>query len=434
MENESIEVIQTEYQENTDIAIIAKASIANIEANKKAYEELRDKYKGLKAPDFTDPEFKSTLKILTQGSGALVKARTAAAKLGKQETDKLDKVKLMIKGAVEDLISITAETEKEIKAEKERAEQIVEEDKQEQIRLAEEKKQLRMFELTQIGMVTKEGYYQLGDMSITLMELIQSTEAQWEGKVAQVKVIYEAEQLRLVEEAQKEAERLAQEQRDREVAQATELAEKEALRLANEAKQAELDAARIEQDIMRAERAESRVDALKQRGFDGDLKVGKMRWGTFEFDASFIVDANKANWDSMLKEADDYKYEASQPKIVEIKPAATPPVVLDTQIRPLNGTAIKFTEAERESIIESVLVGENEVTGEGVYGHDVTVSFTKEKPYIDAKVGKGDKAPIFRIYVEAFLEEATAGITKEQVSATGDFEGTDFLFMVIKGK
>ena len=101
MNTETTEIL-TEAQEKTQIAEIAKASILNIEKNKKAYEELRDEYKGITLPEFSDPEFKKTLKRLTEGSGKLVKARTAADKLVKAEIAILDEVKTMIKSAGED--------------------------------------------------------------------------------------------------------------------------------------------------------------------------------------------------------------------------------------------------------------------------------------------------------------------------------------------
>jgi regulator of replication initiation timing len=433
MENTTEDTTLPAEQSKTQIAEIAKASILNIEQNKKAYEELRDEATGIVLPEFKDPEFKKTHKKVTELSGRLVKARTAADKLVKQELAIVDEVKTMIKSAGEDLKSITADAEKEIKRLKDAAEQLIEDDKAETLRKIEEAKQARIAKLYELGFKIVNGYYELGELTITAIQIVQYTEAQFEGLVSQATAAYEAEQLRLAEEAQKEADRLAQEQRDREAAQAVEQKEKEALRVANEAKQAELDAARREQDIMRIEIAESRVDLLKSKGFGGDLKLGHMFYGTaYKVKAAKIVDSNRAEWAEVVKGVDVFLEELKKPKepVKDDAPIGIPMSgfeSLTTTVRlPKNGTPIKFTEEQRDSILHDVLVGEEAVKGD-FEEHTATLVFDTNNPYIDTPVGKST----LRIYVEQFLDAAQDCLTPDMVAATGGI-GDELLFMVIK--
>lgn len=431
---EPTETLQTPEQEKTQIALMAKPSILNIAKNKEAYEALRDECTGITLPEFKDPEFKKTHKKVTELSGRLVKARTAATKLVKQEKDTLKQVINLIEAEGDKLIAITAESEKEIKSLKETADGLVEEEKQEIIRQAEEKKQVRIATLFDLGMKFNGAYYEMGDLSLTSIQVTQYSEAQFEGFVSQAKVVYEAEQLRIAEEAEKaESERLAQ-QAEHERLQAE--YETEQLRLRTEAadRQKELDKERQEKELMRFERTEHRVETLRRHDFIGDLKVGTMTRSSFILKAEFIVDATKAEWDAKMGEFEAYLIEISTPKETSTKEA---PVVLDTQIRPLNGSAIKFTEEQKESILHDVLVIEEAVKGDmsdefpADENHTIatTLVFHTDCPYIDTPVGKST----LRIYVEQFLDEAQDGLTKENVAATGSI-GDELLFMVIKPK
>ena len=373
METEITDPILSPEQESKEIAIIAKASIANIEANKKAYEALRDEYKGTKAPELTDPEFKATLKKLTQGSGALVKARTAATKLGKQETDKLDKVKVMIKSAVEELIAITADTEKEIKAEKERAEQMVADEKAEKERQAEEAKQARIAKLYELGLTHNGSYYSLGDLSITPVQITQFTEAQFEGFVAQATVEFEAIKLK------EEEEKARQEQE-----QAGLIANQQKLQQENEAKQRELDEA-----------------ARKQKEQDDLI----------------------AELQAKLKAQEPVK----QPE--ETKVVAT----YHGKPSPLNGSHILEPVADNE-YMDEVLAQPNDGLVDDEFPTDderwavVTHRYTQSNPFRDVKVGPN----IFRVYHEEFLDEVNKSVPADmKVISTGNF-GSHELFMVIK--
>lgn len=387
MNTETTETL-TEAQEKTQIAEIAKASILNIEKNKKAYEELRDEYKGITLPEFSDPEFKKTLKRLTEGSGKLVKARTAADKLVKSEIAMLDEVKTMIKSAGEDLKAITAETEKEVKALKETAEDLVEQDKQEKERQAEEKKQARIAKLFELGLKFNGAYYEIADLNITPIQVTQYTEAQFEGFIAQATVAYEAEQLRIAEEKEAEEKRIAEELRiQAEVAENQRL-QQETLARENAAKQAELEAARKKQEEQ---------------------------------------DALIAELQAKLRAQEPQK--AAEPAIIpsaDIKPVETPK----------NGSAIKFTEAQRESILNDVLVAEEAVKqdiDEKILVVSSTITFTAAKPYLDSMIGRST----LRIYHEAFLDAAQDGLqiddktAPNHVKATGSI-GDDLLFIVFQ--
>lgn len=373
----------TDAQEKTQIAEIAKASILNIEKNKKAYEELRDEYTGITLPEFTDPEFKKTLKRLTEGSGKLVKARTAADKLVKSEIAMLDEVKTMIKSAGEDLKAITADTEKEVKALKETAEQLVEDDKQEQLRQLEEKKQARIAKLFELGLKFNGAYYEIGELTLTSLQVTQYSEAQFEGFVSQAKVVYEAEQLRLAEEAEKEAKRIADEKKAREEAEEAQRKAQELLAKENEAKQRELEAAKA-----------------KQKEQDDLI----------------------ASLQAQIK-----AQEATKPNALEILPSAD----IKPVETPKNGSAIKFTEEQRESILNDVLVAEEAVKNDNVGFGMVTgcLYFTDDKPFVDTLIGKAT----LRVYVEQTLDAAQDGLTPEMVAASGSI-GDELLFLVIKGK
>ncbi len=387
MSTEPTDIAVSEEQEKTEIAVIAQASIANIAQNTKTYEELRDKYKGTTSPaEFTDPDFKATHKLLTEGYNKLVKGRTAADKLVKQEVDKLKKVETLIKGAGEDLKKILAETEKEVKAEKEKADQIEIDHKAELVRQEEERKQARMLELLDLGFTAKVGYYQLGELNITQMQLINSTQAQWEGYVSQAKVIFEAEQLRIAEEKEAEEKRIADEKAENE---------------------------RLAAEFKKAQEALTKHNAEQQKLLDE-------------------AKANKEAQDKLIAEL-QAKLKAVEPVVQEapkrVIPASIAGIVNEQPV--LNGTPVKFTEEERESILDDVFGKEEEKSAKF---YTASTQFSDKRPYIEARVGKGEKAPIFRIYVEEFLEEASAGLTKDQVSASGAFDGTDYLFMVIKPK
>lgn len=427
METEITDIAISPEQESKEIATIAKASIANIEANKKAYEALRDEYKGTKAPELTDPEFKATLKKLTQGSGALVKARTAATKLGKQETDKLDKVKVMIKSAVEELIAITADTEKEIKAEKERAEQLVADEKAEKERQAEEAKQARIAKLYELGLTHNGSYYSLGDLSITPVQITQFTEAQFEGFVSQATVEFEAIKLKEAEEKAAEEKRISDEKKAAdEQAEANRKAQ-EALARENEAKQKELDEMRKQQDLMRIQIAEHRVDVLKSKGFDGDLKKGYLAydsevWGTSKrVDAKTIVDHTKTEWDELIKAIDVWLVEINKPK-----PAVVPMSIAGLS-KPLNGIPILEPVADNEYMDEVLAQPNDSLVDDGIKYDQCILVFDTNNPFIDTMVGKAT----LRVYTEGFLEAAQDGLAPEMVSATGHI-GDGLLFMVIK--
>lgn len=432
---EPTEEILIAEQEKSQIAEIAKASILNIAKNKEAYEALRDEYTGITLPEFKDPEFKKIYKKVTEGSGKLVKARTAADKLVKSELALLDEVKTMIKSAGEDLKAITADTEKEIKGLKETAETLIEDDKQEQLRQIEEQKQARMVELLNLGFTAKPGYYELGDLNVTQMQLIQSTTAQWEGTIAQAKVVYEAEQLRIAEEKEAEEKRIADEKKAREEAEEAQRKAQELLTQQNEAKQKELEELNRERDIMRLQITEHRVDVLRAKGFEGDLKLGYLaydskKWGTYKrVDAKTIVDYKKTEWDELILSIDNWIIETQK----EIKPAE-PAILPSSDIKPVeppkNGAAIKFTEEQRESILNDVLVAEESVKSDlPNVNHEVRLTFNDDKPFIDTLVGKST----FRIYPEQFLDAAQDGLTPEMVAASGSI-GDELLFLVIKGK
>lgn len=366
MNTETTETL-TEAQEKTQIAEIAKASILNIEKNKKAYEELRDEYKGITLPEFSDPEFKKTLKRLTEGSGKLVKARTAADKLVKAEIAILDEVKTMIKSAGEDLKAITAETEKEVKALKETAEDLVEQDKQEKERQLEEKKQARIAKLFELGAKHTGSFYRIGELTILPLQVTQYTEAQWEGFISQATVAYEAEQLRIAEEKEAEEKRIAEEKKA-----------KDALELENAKKQSELDAAKKKQEEQ---------------------------------------DALIAELQAKLKAQEPQKPAEPIVPSADIKPAETPK----------NGSAIKFTDEQRESILNDVLVAEEAVKNDTIGMITGCLYFTDEKPFIDTMIGKST----LRIYIEQTLDAAQDGLTPEMVAASGSI-GDQLLYLVIK--
>lgn len=419
-------------QEKTQIAEIAKASILNIEKNKQAYEELRDEYTGITLPEFKDSEFKKTLKRLTEGSGKLVKARTAADKLVKSEIAMLDEVKTMIKSAGEDLKAITADTEKEVKSLKETAEGLVEDAKQEELRLLEEKKQARIAKLFELGLKFNGAYYEIGELNITPIQVTQYSEAQFEGFISQATVAYEAEQLRLAEEREAEEKRIAEEKKQQEQLAEAHRKEQEALTRANADKQSELDAINREREIMRLERTEARIDTLRRYEFLGSLKEGKFTRVGFILKAEFVVDAPKSEWDAKMAEWDAYLVETIKSK--ETKPQDAP-VVLDTQVRPLNGSPIHFTEEEKESILNDVLVIEEAVKQDNEFPVNdemvinVLLKFSDNKPFIDTAIGKST----LRIYVEQFLDTAQDGLSADMVAASGSI-GDELLFLVIKGK
>jgi hypothetical protein len=373
----------TDAQEKTQIAEIAKASILNIKKNKKAYEDLRDEYTGITLPEFTDPEFKKTLKRLTEGSGKLVKARTAADKLVKSEIAILDEVKTLIKSEGEDLKAITADTEKEVKSLKETAEQLVEDAKQEELRQAEEKKQARIAKLYEMGFTHNGAYYQLGELTLTPIQVIQYSEAQFEGFISQAKVVYEAEQLRIAEEEAAEAKRLVDEKKAREEAEEAQRKAQELLAKENEAKQKELDAARAKQ------KEQDDLIALLQ---------------------------------AQIKAQDALK---------PLEPAIIPSADIKSVEAPKNGTAIKFTEEEKESILHDVLVAEEamKLDIDDIHEVEIVLKFRASAPFIDTPIGKST----LRIYPEQFLAESQDGLEITDVPASGSI-GDELLFLVIKGR
>lgn len=408
METEITDPIISPEQESKEIATIAKASIANIEANKKAYEALRDEYKGTKAPELTDPEFKATLKKLTQGSGALVKARTAATKLGKQETDKLDKVKVMIKSAVEELIAITADTEKEIKAEKERAEQLVADEKAEKERQAEEAKQARIAKLYELGLTHNGSYYSLGDLSITPVQITQFTEAQFEGFVSQATVEFEALKLKEAEE------KARQEQEQQEL-----IAEQQRLQNENLQKQQELNEQQALMAQIIAERTEGRKKELSAKGFVYIERTNSYDYRNFVVPMATIQEATKPVFDEVLTKFDAFLAELQRPKETASSPQRA--------IKPLNGIPILEPVADNEYMDEVLAQPNDSLVDDGIKYDQCILVFDTNNPFIDTMVGKAT----LRVYTEGFLEAAQDGLAPEMVSATGHI-GDGLLFMVIK--
>jgi len=421
---ETTNIAVSETNEKAQVAIIAQASILNIEKNKKAYEDLRDEYAGITLPEFKDPDFKKVHKKITEGSGKLVKARTAADKLVKSEIAVLKEVEVMIKQAGEDLKAITIDTEREIKALKETAENLVEEDKQEQLRLAEEKKQARIAKLFELGLTYNGGNYSIGDLAITPVMIVQYSDNQFDGFVSQATAAYEAEQLRIAEE-KAEAERLSelarQEQQKRDEEQ---LAQQQELTRQNQEQQAIIDADRREKELMRLERTEHRVDVLHAKGFEGDLKKGVLEYSSFAIKAGFICDATKSEWDARMVEFADYLESVSKPKE---EPKATTPPQSNFTVVPVSSLPF-IPEDEDEVPSANPIVVDEPFVAPPDTEKVVLLHFTNVYPFIDSKVGKST----LRLYPELFVEEAGKGLTKDDIAASGSIS-SDLLFYVIKG-
>lgn len=428
MENtETTETVLTADQENTQVEIIVSASLANIKSNREKLEEVAKQYTGIKIEGIED---KANYKIVSAGITATRTSRTTVAKLVKGGKSLLDKAKKRLDEEGEALISIVAPVEQYLKDEKERIDTLKAEAEEERLRQEKEKEQGRIATLVSLGLAFNGSYWSMGELSLTSLQVTQYSEAQFEGFVSQAKVVYEAEQLRIAEE--EEARRKAQEEADRKAEQerAEALKEQERLQKEAEAKQKELDEAARQRDIMRAEIAEHRVDVLRSKGFDGDLKLGYMFYGTaYRVTGKQIVDSNKAEWTEIMAAVNEFLEELQKPK--KPIPAAIQAIV-DEQPAPINGTTVKFTEEERGAIVEEVgqaFLTQKVASNDVMDGVDVKLTFTDKNPYIDTPVGKAT----LRIYVEQFVDQASAGLTKENVSASGSI-GDQLLFLVIKPK
>lgn len=227
MTDETTEITLSESEEKTEVAKIAQASIAKISEYKVTLQELVDKHKDV---TFTDLKDKEGIKAVGVAYSETRQARLAITNLGKQAVGTLKLVIKAVETEVDEAIEIVSPSEKRFKSDKDRIDDLKEEQRQEELRAAEEVKQTRVAKLVDLGLKFNGVNLEIGDLSISPVQIAHSTPAQWEAIEKQATVEYEAVQLKLAEE-ETERKRVAEEV----------LKQQQELAKQNEAKQAELD-------------------------------------------------------------------------------------------------------------------------------------------------------------------------------------------------
>lgn len=429
--DETTETVLTADQENEQVQRIAAASLTNIRQNREKFEDIANQFTGLTIDGIDD---KANYKTVSAGITATRTARTTVTKLVKAEKALLKKVADMLDDEGEQLIAIVSPIENALKAEKERIDTLKEEAEQELLRQEEEKKQARIAKLFELGAKHAGSFYRIGELTIMPLQVTQYTEAQWEGFIAQATVAYEAEQLRIAEEKEAEEKRLADEKKARDEAEESQRKAQELLAKDNAAKQAELEAANKERDEMLAERKANRISLLKQMGF-AIGNSNELQFGSF-IAGDNVLNCNKDVWDKHIDYLTTYITEFNAKlnlqEEVKLQKDLDPGPPMDFGEKPQppkNGSTIKFTDEQRESILNDVLVTEEAVKREvhDPMEFEATLSFSEEKPFIDTMIGKST----LRIYVEQTLDAAQDGLTPEMVAASGSI-GDELLYLVIK--
>lgn len=403
MQTEEItDIALSEDQEKEQVETIVSASLANIQSNREILEGVAKQYSGIKINGIDD---KANYKTVSAGITATRSGRTTVAKLVKSGKSLLDKAKKRLDEEGEQLIAIVSPVELELKAEKERIDNLKLEAEQEELRKAEEKKQSRIAKLFELGLTFNGSYYSIGELSITPIQIVQYTEAQWEGFVAQATIEYEAVQLKIAEE---EEQRRLNEQKLAEENQKQQ-AELERQRLENQRLQEQQNL--LQQEIL-AERQETRVREIKSKDFVLVELRNCYEYRDFVISNAFILESTKAQWEEKIAAFEAY--------LEGLKKPNEPIVVQMNSVVPE-----KLTPQETETMLDDVFGVEEPKVPEQSYTSQLT--FTSTNPFKDVMVGK----TTFRIYPELFVEEANSGLTKEMVAATGEFSD-DLLFIVIK--
>lgn len=414
MTTENTEIANNETEQNQAVAIAstAMASITNVPEYKITLANLVEKHKDAK---FTDLDDKEGIKAVNAAYSETRQARLAVDKLGKGFKEMMKDATKQGEAQISELLDIVSPVEKEFKAQKDRIDELKEQAEQERLRLEEERKQIRVSQLFDLGLKFNGGYYALGDLSITPLQIAQFTEAQFEGFVAQAKVSYEAEQLRIAEE-------FAAEEKRRQEAEA----EQERLRQEAVAKQKELDKQNAEMQAMIAERTDMRLFQLQKLSFVEVAIRNCWEYRDFIILKPFIESAPKAEWDAKIAAFVEYEKEVHKPK-------APAPIVSTIQEREQEKRANDFHAPEQPKVngtpvkaVEPIADPFEPTAFEEV---NIPFKFSTENPFEDVKVGKATQ----RFYPEQFLDRANEGLTADMVSASGSLKN-GVLFLVIKPK
>lgn len=280
------------------VANIAKASLANLTQNKSKLEDLANEYRGLTITGVAD---KDGIKKAKAGITATRTARTDIDKLRKAEKAYILEAGKLIDTTAAELTAIVAPIEGSLKDEVERIEQEQERINQEELRKKEEKKAQRTAKLFETGLSFSGTHFTIGELSITPIQVVEYSESQFEGFIAQANVEYEAMEMAKRDEEERLANEkmLAQQQKE------------QAEREAETARAAQL-AAQREADSLLQERTDTRMIALKTAGFDyrdGENGQGFYHPNDYYIAAGNIRSASRTDWDIEMQEFGVYSAE-----------------------------------------------------------------------------------------------------------------------------
>lgn len=387
--------VDQEKEQALVLAQTAMASITNVPEYKETLTALVAKHKDAK---FTDLSDKEGIKSVQAAYSETRAARLAIDKLGKNFKSLMKQIIEHGDGQIGELLEIVSPEEKRFKAEKDRVDELKQEAEDARLLAEEIQKQARIAKLVELGLKFNGAYWELGELSLTSLQVTQYSEAQFEGFVAQAKVVYEAEQLRIAEEAEAETKRIADEK-----------AANLLLQQQNEAKQKLLD--------------EAAANQKKQDDLIAQLQA-------------------------QLKAQEAVKNAIPPEEPVTINPikgmmgpfgGIPQPSIPLAPIKPLNGHEYRSKE-ELEAILDETFgpAAVMEAVKEAVkqdenVNHEVRLVFNSDKPYIDCAMGKAT----LRVYVEQFLEEASHGLQTEEktepnhVKTSGSI-GDELLFIVFQ--
>jgi hypothetical protein len=395
--------MSTEIKEATvdqEVAEIAKASLTNLQKNRENLENLAAKYKGITIEGIADKE---NYKLVTAGITATRTARTTIEKLVKAGKSNIDAAKKLVDGEGAALIGIVQPIELFLKNEKERIDKekelIAERDKQQ----AEEKKQLRIAKIFANGLEFNGSHYKIGDCSITPVQVAEFSDTQFDGFIAQAAVEFETVQIAKQEqEEQAEAQRLATEK--------------------------QLEVERLEKEDLLRERTDTRISFLVDKGFLWNEAKEQFNMPGYSIKMSSVTHATKNDWEMEVSEIEEHLISLNKKEVENI-----PPPIIETYVAPVVITRehVEVTPEPLSPELEEALSARAEDQSSFLQKrpYTATMFFNSDLPFHDTKIGKAT----IRIYVEEFMDEANAGLTKEQIFDSGNLEGSsDLLYLIIK--
>jgi len=195
------EVVTVEEQIKYEVK---KYSIADTEIQK-----LKEKYAGLKVESVED---KAGLKLVKEALSDIVSRRTGIDKKRKELGADYRKIVQAINDEAKRLTELILEIEEPLRAERDRAEQLLKEEKERAEKEAQAKLDARVAELKELGMQFDGSFYVVGNITMDIVSIKGLSDTDYEFLKAKVEL--EAERVR--KEAEEEAARIAEEERKKE--------------------------------------------------------------------------------------------------------------------------------------------------------------------------------------------------------------------------